>query len=329
MKFVVASERGRLIRERQKYVDDYNAKKAEYDTQVEQFQTASANYSTDMENFIGAFLSNELSALPGAKLSVQVSDKNSYTKENDYYIKLSYTSSKRDDSKYMQRDYNHHVDSGNYKGLSWVYNIFIRTTTDSHWNQETREYEYTNTNVLEKVPEIRANLLQSDDLEVLRKTYELFAKIETIDWQSVLDKINSSVPKEEDFIKSKNPGYLDTSSYDEQITNYNIARIIGKDMWIKVDIKREESYDRYSDWSTNPGVDGKGWVKVISATPKFYTFNWIGGNYTTFPTSTVDKALRRTYRMKKIYIKPVTPIQYQSTDDLRAELEPSLDESQP
>lgn len=329
MKFVFASERGRLIRERQKYVDDYNAKKTAYDTEVAQFKSASDNYSTDMENFIKAFLSSELEAIPGAQIKVRMSDKNSYTKERDYYVKMYYFSSKHDNPKYTSNDYQHNVDSGRLKGISWSYTIFIRTKTDSQYNYDTRDYDRTHTKILEKVPKIEANVLESEDLDILKKTYDLFAKIETIDWQVILDRINNGEPKEEDFIKTKNPGYLDTSELDEQITNYNIARIIGKDIWIKVNIVREESYDRYSSYSTNPGVDGKGWIKVDSVTPKFYTFHWLSGDSTSFPSGTVNSAERRTYKMKKIYIKPIEPIEYQTTDDLRATAEPSLNEVQP
>lgn len=329
MKYLYASERGRLIRERQKYIDDYNARKTAHDTQVQNFKTASENYSSDMENYIRTFLSAELDAIPGVKLAVKLSDKNYYSKERDYYVKLWYASNKQNNTQYFDSDSNHNVNSGQLKGISWTYTIFIRTRATSNYNYDTHQYDYTFEKVLEKAPQINANILQSDDLDMLKRTYDLFDKMETIDWQAILDKINNSEPKESDFITTEHPGRLDTSEYDAVITDYNIARIIGKDIWIKVNINREDSYDRYSDYSTNPGVDGKGWIKVYSATPKFYTFNWIGGDDTSFSAGTVNKALRRTIRMKKIYIEPITPCIYQSTEDLTDPVEPSINDPEP
>lgn len=324
MKVIVGSERGRLIRERTKYVNDFTAKKTKYNDQVLKFKAASDNYSSDMEKFIEAFVSKELSAIPGATLSVKRASENYYTSESDYYVVFKYSSERKSDSKYYSGESYHNVSSGNYRGFNWSYEIFIQTKTDSHWNQETRQYDRTHTKVLQQIPRIEANLLQSDDLELMKRTYDLFAKIESIDWQAVLDRINSSVPKESDYVTEDDPGMLDTSKYDTAITDYNIARVLGKDIWIKVEIKREESYDPYSDWSPNPGVDGHGWIKVLSATPKFYTFNWMSGDDTAFPANKFDRALRKEIKMKKIYIHPITPVQYQSTEDMRLDAEPDL-----
>lgn len=329
MKFVFASERQRLIKERKKYVDDYNARKSAHDAQVNQFQTASNNYSADMESFISAFLYQELANFPEAKLEVKKSSENRYTNESDYFIKFSYGSNKRADSKRYSGDYLHNVEEGRYQGFNWSYVIFIRTETKSVYNYDRHDYDRTHTKILNKVPTINANILESEDLEILKKTYSLFAKIETIDWQSILDRINTGVPKESDFITTKDPGRLDTSEYDTAITDYNIARIIGKDIWIRVNITREESYDRWSSYSTNPGVDGVGWIKVSSATPKYYLFNWIEGNGGSYRKQDVLKSLRKTIKMKKIYIKPEMPIMYQSTEDLTVDDEPSITEPQP
>ena len=92
---------------------------------------------------------------------------------------------------------------------------------------------------------------------------------------------------------------------------------MGKDLWIKVNIVREDSYDRYN--SNNPGVDGFGWIKPISATDKFYQFYWLGNRYQDNPSYTpqsIASATRNPIKLKKIYIRVVEPVEYMSTEEL-------------
>lgn len=317
MKFVFASERARLIRERDKYIADYDAKKAKYDEQMAQFKSARDNYSNDMEKFVASFLSAELEKLPRTSLKVMKED--TYRSDN-YFISITYKSGKRRESASTGKDllykYSDSVhkqsDSGYYKGVSWNFAIYLETKEQvSNHGEKTREI------VVKKSPRIEINFLDSDDYEELQNTYTLFKKIDTIDWQTVLDHINSGVPTQDKYVSEPNPGYKDTSKWDESITNYNIKRIIGKDIWIKVRINREESYDRYN--SNNAGVDGDGWIKVESATDKFYIFHWLEGRYKDtdeFDKNKVDSALRHTYKLKKIYIQPKEPVEYMSTAEL-------------
>lgn len=316
MKFVFASERARLIRERNKYVADYNAKKAKYDEQIAQFKSARDNYSSDMEKFVASFLSAELEKLPGTSLKVMKED--TY-RSDKYFISITYRSSKRREFDstgkrltYKYSDSAHKQEGGEYQGVSWNFAIYLETK-----EQVSNNGEHTQEVVVKKSPRIEISYLDSNDYEELQATYALFSKIDTIDWQTVLDHINSGVPTQDKYVSAPAPGYKDTSKWDESITNYNIKRIIGKDIWIKVYIRREESYDRYN--SNNAGVDGDGWIKVDSATDKFYIFNWLANRYSSddvFDKNKVDSALRHTYKLKKIYIEPAEPIEYMSTAEL-------------
>lgn len=320
MKFVFASERARLVRERNKYVEDYNARKERYNTQKAEYEGAYNNYASDMQAFISAFLSAELEELPGTKVEVKKSGSR-HNGQDTYFIKLSYISNKKRQSsrtEYKYSDYTHEVDGGHLKGISWDFSIYV-TTEDRRKEDGTIETVCK----VEKVPMIHAEILDSNDYGELKATYDMFQKLDTIDWNTIIDKINQGVPKEEDFVKEPYPGRMDTSTWDSSIKNYNISRIIGKDLWIRVDINREESYDRYN--SNNPGVDGDGWVQITSATDKFYIFHWLECTYdckTDFPKNKIDYALRREYKLKKIYFSPKEPLEYATTRDLTRRQKP-------
>lgn len=321
MKFVFGSERARLVRERTKYVNDYNARKSRYDEQVQKFDEDSQNYASNMEDFIKAFLASELNNLPGTTLQV-LALRGGSDDELQYYVKMFYKPPyiDSDNRRYRNSNYKVDVDSGYDNGFRWTFTIYIESKRDGYNEDGTAKWNKS----LVKAPTINANIISADDYQALKYTYELFAKIETIDWQAILDKINSSVPKREEYVTEPNPGYLDTSDYDKAITHYDIARVMGKDTdtWIKVKIKREESYDSYN--STNPGVDGDGWIRVLSATDKFYTFNWLSGSNSSFSQDKITRALRYTVKLKKIYIFPVKPVEYATTEDLTADARPTI-----
>ena len=320
MKFVFASERSRLVRERSQYLEKYNKNKSAYDEQLGKYNDAVANYSSNMETFIKSFLSAELEKLPDAKVLVKEARVNSSS--DMYYIEITYNSEKvrSGNTSYVYNDYYHDVDSGRKRGLSWKFTIYLKDAreTDSEGNSVTHR-------VLNKVPRINAEILDSDDYQELQATYNLFSKIDTIDWESVINQINNSVPKKESYVTVEDPGYKDTSKWDTAISAYNISRIIGKDIWIFVNITREESYDRWN--SNNAGVDGKGWIRIQSATDKFYVFNWLESRYhdRLFSQNEITGASRRVYKLKKIYIHPIEPIEYASTEDLTESQKPHID----
>lgn len=316
MKFIFASERARLVRERNKYLADYDAKKKVYDEQENTFRTAYSGYADNMKKFISSFLAAEIEKLPGIK--IEVKDRYESRRDTvDYYITFKYAdkshTNENGNNPYRHSNYEYGIDSGYYKGLNWSLTIFLKKVTKTDENGEKHEEI-----IVDKDPSIRADFLNADDYERLLASYTLFKKIDTIDWQSIINQINEGVPKRSQYVTAPDPGYKDTSKWDESITNYNISRIIGKDIWIKVNISREESYDRYN--SNNAGVDGNGWIRVKSATDKFYIFNWIEaryrGNDDLFNESTVTSAARHTYKLKKIYISPVEPIEYVTTKEL-------------
>ena len=314
MKLVFASERQRLSRERQKYLDKYESQLAEHNAQKASFDSAVANYSSDMEAYIKTLLESDMVALPGGvSISVTKPEWGNKT-DSEYFIKITYRSdeTKYTENKWHRNDGRRDISGGYLKGFNWKFTCYLdtETTEDASGNSTVNVVAKTNTR-------IEAELLDSNDIEAMKITYDMFNKLKNVDWKDVLNKIKSSVPLSENFIKTEHPGYKDTSKWDDAITSYNITRIMGKDLWIKVNIVREDSYDRYN--SNNPGVDGWGWIKPISATDKFYQFYWLGNRYQDNPSytpQTIASATRNPIKLKKIYIRVAEPIEYMSTEEL-------------
>ena len=104
----------------------------------------------------------------------------------------------------------------------------------------------------------------------------------------------------------------------ERPVGYNIDRIIGKDLWVKVNIIRERSYDRWSYSSKYPGLDGIGWIQVVSSTPAYYTFHWLKDEYhrQLFSVREISRASSEQYTLKKNSTQLIQPVEYRSTEDL-------------
>lgn len=314
MKFVFASERQRLYREKEKYLEQYESQLAEHKAQKASFDSAVANYSYDMEAYIKTLLESDMVALPGGvSISVTKPEWGSNA-DSEYFIKIIYRSdvAKYTESKWQRNDGRRNISGGHLIGFNWTFSCYLdtETTKDASGNSTVNVVARTNT-------KIDAELLDSNDIEAMKITYDMFNKLKNVNWKDVLNKINSNIPTAEDFIKTEHPGYRDTSKWDNAITNYNISRIMGKDLWVKVNIVREESYDRYN--SNNPGVDGKGWMKPISATDKFYQFYWLSSRYRdndTYSQSQISNTTRSPIKLKKVYIRVVEPVEYMSTEDL-------------
>lgn len=309
MKFVFASERGRLVKERQQYTEKYNADKAAYTSQRTAYEQATEQYREDIKEFVSAFLANELAQLPEISLEVKEAPVN---KDRRYYIYLTYSSNKARSGgslKWADSDYSFDLSSGRLRGFNWNLTIYL-----TPYRNEDGTYKVS------KEPHIEADVLDANDYSELKATYDLFAKIETIDWNAVITHICNSAPDMEAMITTKNPGTYSTYKWDNAIDQFNLSRVVGKDIWVRVKINREESYDRYN--SNNAGVDDHGWVKINSQTDKFYIFNWLGDRYNlreksrTYNVSAIQTALRREYRLKKTYFKPLNPLQYATTEDL-------------
>ena len=232
---------------------------------------------------------------------------------------MRYTSNKRRENTESRKrrtyDYSHDLDSGYYDGFGWNLTIFLKEVDAAGTAKE-----------VSIIPRINSDILDSDDYEELQATYNLFKKIDTIDWEEVINHINSGVPKREDYVTELSPGILHTEQFDSLIKAYDLDRIIGKDIWISVHINREESYDRWN--SNNAGVDSDGWIRLIAATEKFYVFNWLAKRNATradlYTADQVRRAKELTYKLKKIYITPDTPTEYVTSDDLIYEEVPAI-----
>lgn len=322
MKFIFSSERSRILREKQKYVDSYHERADRYNSQKEAYTQAYTGYADAMRDYIITFLQDELAHFPGIDIKIKQEETRGLIPT--YFIRMHYTSNKRrehgSDRRRRSYDYTRDIDSGYYDGFGWNLSIFLKEVDTTEGT--TKEVSI--------IPRINSDILDSDDYEELQATYNLFKKIDTINWEEIINNINAGVPKREDYVTELSPGILHTEQFDSLLKAYDLDRIIGKDIWISVHINREESYDRWN--SNNAGVDSDGWIRLIAATEKFYVFNWLAKrNASRFDLFTVDQVRRAkelTYKLKKIYITPSAPTEYVTSDDLIYEEVPEIPNSE-
>lgn len=314
---IKASGRSNILRERTKYVNDYNNRKQQYREQSEKFNSEYSGYVNRVTENVKELFKDNMAALPGLKLEV---DKSLHNHAGAYTIVLWYDDPKQKNPERVKSKTGY----SQKRGVSWKYFIYLEGT-DTYKEDGSHEWVFQ----LRKEPEFYGQLLDSTDYPTLRATLDLFDKIETIDWEELLYRIYNEVPKYKDYVTVADPGYLNTKPYDHQIDQYDLSRIIGKDIWIKVDIEREQSYDRWSDYSNSPGVDGVGWIKILSQTEKFYTFLWLSDGdklrdipVTSFALSRVNRAMQNSHKLKKIYFKVKRPLEYYTTEELKEEIIP-------
>ena len=162
-------------------------------------------------------------------------------------------------------------------------------------------------------------------------TRKLFFKIDKLNWDQILTEAKSNAPKRKDFGTTLNPGTKNTDSYDTQISRYQIDRTLGTDLWVKVNISREHSYDKWSSRARNAGIHGEGWMKLISMTDIYYTFYFVNYNALrrdsgsiynvphVYDKEVMDYVMGDEIRLKKEYIHPVMPLQYKTTAELTNE----------
>ena len=298
----------RLHQERAAYVEEYNRRKALYDAQKGVYDEAYSEYEHKIIDEVKALLAKELEALPGVKLDIKDakswSSDYGFNKEEHYGLHIRYKSPKNPDGDTGRTWRNIPVK----KGFSW--SIFISWIDENtSWGEEPRL-------VFNKNPEIYADMLVADDYDILVATYNLFAKIATIDWETLIERITREVPKYSKMVTETDPGPLNTSQFDSQLSKQHIEDFVGKDIWIKVNYYKTGN-------TTYP--DKNCYIKLLrqGSTPAYYdgylltgwSWNYNVNNDKIYITSR-DFDRLRTCRIRKNGIQPVQPMEIYTTEEL-------------
>lgn len=281
-----------LLRQRQKYVENWERNRDTHAEQLQQYETATNQFYRQVSEHVAEMLQPELGQF-NARVSVQ-DDRWYRGQSTSYVIQISHNDEKKNSSKRLRDS---HGWNSYYQGISFEVYIYFKFDRE------------TDTISVVKEPQIATGLLESSDYNKLKLIYEFLVKIEGIDWETELNNIIENSPKEENYVTTEAPGMRDTSIYDDAIKDHDILATEGTDLWIFMD--RDCSADgRYNH--------SKGWMQVVSHTPKFYEFRWINcyNPNKQFNQYFIHNVLQNTYKAKKFRFSIVEPLQYRSTEEL-------------
>ena len=314
-----------LRQQRDAIVEDYNRRKAVYDEQVGNFDTAYASHEDKVLSNIKSQLSAELKALPGVEIHVSENSDTSNggrVVDKEYGVKITYQSPTYNDKT---------------KNMLGVRNLTERTqVADSGWYSSSKSWgfnwilfirwvEKDNRTFILKNPVIKADMIEDADYDTLAATYDLFSKISTINWVSVLEDANTGVPKKSDYVTEPYPGNSpNTSEIDKQISKSQIEDYVGEDVWVKANY--------YSTGNTRyPDKDV--YIKLVSEGPtKAYYYGYMVSRSDWYWNSDIhwegdkcildEDAYRRftspskVKKLRKAGIQLTQPLEIFSTDEL-------------
>ena len=256
MKIVKSAGRRDILKQRQKYLDEYDIIRKQYDSEVQEYRTAKDNHIQSIINEVRSSIGESLLAPFGNDLTIRVES----TYNGRYYITLSYYPSNRPVKKYYS-------EGRHTFGAPFNLTIQVLDVNTGDSSESKRE--------LVTAPRLGdLSYLSPEDYNTIIQEIALFKKIDNIDWRLVLDRAARGVSSE-DYIKTKNPGPKSTSMFDDQLKDYDIARTKNSDSWLFVNVTRSETFDRYADNTPCPQVEGYGWMKLVKSSPAYYYFYWL------------------------------------------------------
>lgn len=269
----------------------YNAQEAAYDAAIDAFNSAFLN---KVRSAIGAGLLN----IFGDNLKISIDRKYNYhTSTYSYIINFRYSSGRSDV---------YYTSNGRYgyKGVPFQLSIFVDT--------ESTDNAVIHSPILDSV-----DALRPEDYEMLQSEIQFFKVIDTIDWGTILKEAEAATPDSSDYITMEKPQPVDSAAYARERASAIISKIIGKDLWLSVDIDRGPNFD--SERYDYGDVIGRGYARFIKETSAYYFFNWVehrlatSGDLNAYAQS---RMLTRQIKLKKAYFTVPDKPKYLSTDDI-------------
>ena len=292
-----------LKKQRTAIVDEYNKKKAVFDEQFGKYNTDRVAYETAIIDEIKSLLANELKALPGVEFKIEPAS--SSPADRAYSISMFYNSTSSNTSKYINERGKIRESRGrNYVGyqrigFNWMFKAYWYT---NYWNNNAEEFIMK--------PIIDADILSSDDYDTMAATYDLFSKLNTIDWTELITRITKEIPKKEDYLTVENPGSAPrTYDIDKQISSSQLDSMVGEDMWIRADYyasgnQKYPNRDRY--------------IKLVrEGSTKAYCYGYIASSWWfNDGKEYLDRSCSRLQKIRRAGIKPKQPVEFYTTDEL-------------
>ena len=305
MKIIKNANKRDILRKRDAYLKDWQAKSDQYKKEVNEYQSVKDNYTELIKREVIDTIGINLLEPFSSGLEVKVSPSGArfhgtYTNEGEYRISITYTPDNRSSVSYTG------TGSKYFKGVPFRVDIFVAERYDGDY-----ERELVSSPTMDDVRD-----LKPEDYDMLIKEVELFKKLNTIDWPSILTKAKEG-PKREDYVKSENPGSADTSMFENELMDAYVNKTLGKDLWLNVFVRRPDSFNPDAENVNEPDVYRDGWMQLIKTSPAYYYFHWIrdGYRYTggrgyasvvmmgEVSKRSMEYALNETHKVKKAYFE--------------------------
>ena len=282
---------GKIRKQTEDYVNRYNSQKALYD-----------EYATKVANDIRELFENEIAPLGDVRIKFQ--------KRNDsdiYAINICHSSSRYRSN--LRRYYdvlenfpkNGKV-SRNFSGISWDLLIY----TDLEFAA------FPSNNYIHKIPQLRVEHTDYDDLPELKATYNFFEKADSIDWVEFFTKVYEECPKLGEFKTNLSDGSLnvDLMKSNEAVTY--LDSIVGKDVWVLVKDYNGNIKNTYNKRGHSLWYARNFWVKIINSSNSFYSVS-------AFPDNGFSIKYAENMLIKKTSLHLVDPIEVKTSDDFNEE----------
>lgn len=195
-----------ITEKKQKYIDDYNTKKAAWQSQYDSWTEVKNQFDQDIIAELSSILGYDLSAIP--EISINIS--------NYSYI----------------FDIRYEYSSGYSQNIRWRYSVSLNNDGNVDSRPDFRAkldggYDRQNLN-----------------LNKLKECYDILSALESVDFKDICNKVCAEHPEYRQYVTLENPGELDTKEFDTELRRAGILNFVGQDIWVKVEYKvNSRAYD--------------------------------------------------------------------------------------
>lgn len=227
----------KLKEDQKAYENEFRGRKNQYDNDKQKYDKEALSAVRSKKNSkiidpiiseIKSSLQKEINSIPG-DLTIQVK----YNSYMGYYIIFNYVSN-TDKCTFDDRldrqveltfiDYtksNHPQSYSN--GISWKLIVCKNSPNISSSSDSICKYPMLD----------NTELLSSNDYDILYKISKLFKKIDKMNWDEILSRLENGLLQKPESISDRPVN--ETQKYDIQIITYYFDKILGKDLWIELD----------------------------------------------------------------------------------------------
>lgn len=196
-KYISASKRDDLLKEKAAWKFKYDARKQLHDDQIRNYRKATYDWSERIVNLVKSQFSSYISKLPNLRVSAE-SGWNS--------IQISFNYEDRNNANIS---------------LRWSYTITLKESGEVA--RESNSWSGFDATTPEQI----------DDL---MNSVSFLKAIVDFDWAPILNKANEEEPKYQQYVGVRDPDYdpdYKDPGYDKMIKEATLDEIVGKDIWVK------------------------------------------------------------------------------------------------